>query len=400
MQESTPNTPLMSTGMKAVLTSQFLSAFADNALLFAILAQLKSEFYPEWSHPILQMVFVFTYIVLAPFVGQIADRFSKGRVMLFSNIFKFVGALGICLGVNPFLCYGLVGVGAAAYSPAKYGILGELTGGDNLVKANGLMEASTIAAILVGSVVGGILSDINLLLALGTCSLLYALAVIVNFFIPHLAAARLGTGWNFKQLLMDFLSACRILWANQESRFSLVGTSMFWGAGVTLRFLLVAWVPIALGLQDNTTPTILNAMVAVGIVVGAGLAAKFITLKTVYRCIPAGIVIGVMVVFLSLQTHIIPSYFILMVLGVFGGLFVVPLNALLQEKGKETVGAGNAIAVQNLGENSAMLLMLGLYSLAMKVGFSVVSVGVGFGVVFAVAIAGLWMWDRARKKTA
>ncbi|HHR5913302.1 TPA: lysophospholipid transporter LplT [Providencia alcalifaciens] len=400
MQESKPNTPLMSTGMKAVLVSQFLSAFADNALLFAILAQLKSEFYPEWSHPILQMVFVFTYIVLAPFVGQIADRFSKGRVMLFSNIFKFVGALGICLGVNPFLCYGLVGVGAAAYSPAKYGILGELTGGDNLVKANGLMEASTIAAILVGSVVGGILSDINLLLALGTCSLLYALAVIVNFFIPHLAAARPGTGWNFKQLLMDFLSACRILWANQESRFSLVGTSMFWGAGVTLRFLLVAWVPVALGLQDNTTPTILNAMVAVGIVVGAGLAAKFITLKTVYRCIPAGIVIGVMVVFLSLQTHIIPSYFILMVLGVFGGLFVVPLNALLQEKGKETVGAGNAIAVQNLGENSAMLLMLGLYSLAMKVGFSVVSVGVGFGVVFAVAIAGLWMWDRARKKTA
>lgn len=400
MQESTPNTPLMSTGMKAVLASQFLSAFADNALLFAILAQLKSEFYPEWSHPILQMVFVFTYIVLAPFVGQIADRFSKGRVMLFSNIFKFVGALGICLGVNPFLCYGLVGVGAAAYSPAKYGILGELTGGDNLVKANGLMEASTIAAILVGSVVGGILSDINLLLALGTCSLLYALAVIVNFFIPHLAAARPGTGWNFKQLLMDFLSACRILWANQESRFSLVGTSMFWGAGVTLRFLLVAWVSVALGLQDNTTPTILNAMVAVGIVVGAGLAAKFITLKTVYRCIPAGIVIGVMVVFLSLQTHIIPSYFILMVLGVFGGLFVVPLNALLQEKGKETVGAGNAIAVQNLGENSAMLLMLGLYSLAMKVGFSVVSVGVGFGVVFAVAIAGLWMWDRARKKTA
>ncbi|MTC15620.1 lysophospholipid transporter LplT [Providencia alcalifaciens] len=400
MQESTPNTPLMSTGMKAVLASQFLSAFTDNALLFAILAQLKSEFYPEWSHPILQMVFVFTYIVLAPFVGQIADRFSKGRVMLFSNIFKFVGALGICLGVNPFLCYGLVGVGAAAYSPAKYGILGELTGGDNLVKANGLMEASTIAAILVGSVVGGILSDINLLLALGTCSLLYALAVIVNFFIPHLAAARPGTGWNFKQLLMDFLSACRILWANQESRFSLVGTSMFWGAGVTLRFLLVAWVPVALGLQDNTTPTILNAMVAVGIVVGAGLAAKFITLKTVYRCIPAGIVIGVMVVFLSLQTHIIPSYFILMVLGVFGGLFVVPLNALLQEKGKETVGAGNAIAVQNLGENSAMLLMLGLYSLAMKVGFSVVSVGVGFGVVFAVAIAGLWMWDRARKKTA
>ncbi|EMT6575163.1 lysophospholipid transporter LplT [Providencia rettgeri] len=400
MQESTSNSPLMSRGMKAVLASQFLSAFADNALLFAILAQLKAEFYPEWSHPILQMVFVFTYIILAPFVGQIADRFSKGRVMLFSNIFKFIGALGICFGLNPFLCYGLVGIGAASYSPAKYGILGELTGGDNLVKANGVMEASTIAAILVGSVVGGMLSDINLILALGTCAALYALAVIANFFIPHLAAARPGKGWDLKLLMTSFFSACRVLWANQESRFSLVGTSLFWGAGVTLRFLLVAWVPVALGLQDNTTPTILNAMVAVGIVAGAGLAAKFITLKTVYRCIPAGVIIGVMVVLLSLQTNIIPSYFILIILGVFGGLFVVPLNALLQEKGKETVGAGNAIAVQNLGENSAMLIMLGLYSLAIKAGLSVVNAGIGFGAVFAIAIAGLWVWDRARKKMA
>ncbi|MCG5378273.1 lysophospholipid transporter LplT [Providencia rettgeri] len=400
MQESTSNSPLMSRGMKAVLASQFLSAFADNALLFAILAQLKAEFYPEWSHPILQMVFVFTYIILAPFVGQIADRFSKGRVMLFSNIFKFIGALGICFGLNPFLCYGLVGIGAASYSPAKYGILGELTGGDNLVKANGVMEASTIAAILVGSVVGGMLSDINLILALGTCAALYALAVIANFFIPHLVAARPGKGWDLKLLMASFFSACRVLWANQESRFSLVGTSLFWGAGVTLRFLLVAWVPVALGLQDNTTPTILNAIVAVGIVAGAGLAAKFITLKTVYRCIPAGVIIGVMVVLLSLQTNIIPSYFILIILGIFGGLFVVPLNALLQEKGKETVGAGNAIAVQNLGENSAMLIMLGLYSLAIKAGLSVVNAGIGFGAVFAIAIAGLWVWDRARKKMA
>lgn len=141
-------------------------------------------------------------------------------------------------------------------------------------------------------------------------------------------------------------------------------------------------------------------MVAVGIVAGAGLAAKFITLKTVYRCIPAGVIIGVMVVLLSLQTNIIPSYFILIILGIFGGLFVVPLNALLQEKGKETVGAGNAIAVQNLGENSAMLIMLGLYSLAIKAGLSVVNAGIGFGAVFAIAIAGLWVWDRARKKMA
>ncbi len=398
MNQQTQSRPLLSRGMNAVLVSQFLSAFADNALLFAILAQLKAEFYPEWSHPILQMVFVLTYIILAPFVGQIADRFSKGRVMLVGNLFKFVGALGICVGMNPFICYGLVGIGAASYSPAKYGILGELTDGNQLVKANGVMEASTIAAILVGSVAGGYLSDMSLILALGICASLYALAVVVNLAIPYIAPARKEKDWNFKHMIGNFTFACRSLWADQESRFTLVGTSMFWGAGVTLRFLLVAWVPLVLGLQDNTTPTMLNAAVAIGIVIGAGLAAKFISLETVRRCMPAGIVIGIMVVLLSLQTSLIPSYTILIILGIFGGLFVVPLNALLQEKGKKTVGAGNAIAVQNLGENSAMLIMLGLYSLAMKAGFSVVGVGVGFGAVFTLAIGGLWLWDHFRKK--
>lgn len=161
---------------------------------------------------------------------------------------------------------------------------------------------------------------------------------------------------------------------------------MFWGAGVTLRFLLVQWVPIALGMTDNTTPTILNAMVAIGIVIGAGLAAKFVTLKTVRRCMPAGVLIGLGVVYFSLQTTIIPAYFILVVIGIFGGFFVVPLNALLQDKGKHSVGAGNAIAVQNLGENTAMLLMLGLFSLVTSMGVSVITIGIGFGAIFALAL--------------
>ncbi len=389
--------PLLTRGMKAVLVSQFFSAFADNALLFAILAQLKAQFYPDWSQPILQIVFVLAYILLAPFVGRIADRFPKGRVMLFANSFKLLGALSICLGYNPFFGYALVGIGAAAYSPAKYGILVELTDGDRLVKANGLLEASTIAAILTGSVAGGLLSDWSLTAALFTCALVYGIAVIVNFFIPQLSPACQGKGWSLKKMLTDFTSACCILWHNKEARFSLVGTSLFWGAGITLRFLLVLWVPVVLGIVDNSTPTVLNVMVAIGIIIGAGVAARFITLKTVRRCMPAGILIGVMVVVFAVQQSLWASHVILIILGIFGGLFIVPLNALLQESGRQTVGAGNAIAVQNLGENTAMLLMLGLYSLVIKIGVPVVIAGIGFGVLFTLTITGLWIWNQLQK---
>ncbi|HHX9847710.1 TPA: lysophospholipid transporter LplT [Salmonella bongori] len=388
------NTSIWSKGMLSVIVAQFLSAFGDNALLFATLALLKAQFYPDWSQPVLQMVFVGAYILFAPFVGQIADSFAKGRVMMVANGLKLAGAAGICLGVNPFVSYTLVGIGAAAYSPAKYGILGELTTGDKLVKANGLMEASTIAAILLGSVAGGVLADWHVIAALVACALAYAGAVAANLFIPKLVAARPGQSWHLAAMTRSFFCACVVLWRNGETRFSLVGTGLFWGAGVTLRFLLVLWVPVALGITDNATPTYLNAMVAVGIVVGAGAAAKLVTLDTVSRCMPAGILIGVVVAVFSLQHALLPAYALLLLIGMSGGFFVVPLNALLQERGKKSVGAGNAIAVQNLGENSAMLLMLGLYSLTVLVGVPPVAIGIGFGVLFALAIAVLWIWQR------
>ncbi len=388
------NTSIWSKGMLSVIVAQFLSAFGDNALLFATLALLKAQFYPDWSQPVLQMVFVGAYILFAPFVGQIADSFAKGRVMMVANGLKLAGAAGICLGINPFVGYTLVGIGAAAYSPAKYGILGELTTGDKLVKANGLMEASTIAAILLGSVAGGVLADWHVIAALVACALAYAGAVAANLFIPKLVAARPGQSWRLSAMTRSFFSTCVVLWRNGETRFSLVGTGLFWGAGVTLRFLLVLWVPVALGITDNATPTYLNAMVAVGIVVGAGAAAKLVTLETVSRCMPAGILIGVVVAIFSLQHALLPAYALLLLIGMLGGFFVVPLNALLQERGKKSVGAGNAIAVQNLGENSAMLLMLGLYSLAVLVGVPAVAIGIGFGVLFALAIAALWIWQR------
>jgi LPLT family lysophospholipid transporter-like MFS transporter len=391
------NAPLMSRGMIAVIIAQFFSAFGDNALLFATLAVLKSQFYPDWSQPVLQMLFVAAYILLAPFVGQVADSMAKGRVMMLANSLKLLGALVICFGFNPFLGYTLVGAGAAAYSPAKYGILGEITHGEKLVKANGLMEGSTIAAILLGSVAGGMLADWHLLAALGICALTYGIAVLANLFIPKLQAARPGQSWQLGMMVRSFFSAAALLWRDAETRFSLLGTSLFWGAGVTLRFLLVLWVPVALGISDNTTPTTLNAMVAIGIVIGAAAAAKLVTLETVRRCMPAGVLIGVMVVVFALQHSLLNAYLVLMLIGALGGFFVVPLNALLQARGKESVGSGNAIAVQNLGENSAMLIMLGLYTLAIKAGAPAVATGVGFGVLFALAIALLWLWRPAKR---
>lgn len=190
----------------------------------------------------------------------------------------------------------------------------------------------------------------------------------------------------------SFLNACTSLWRNGETRFSLVGTSLFWGAGVTLRFLLVLWVPVALGITDNATPTYLNAMVAIGIVVGAGAAAKLVTLETVSRCMPAGILIGVVVLIFSLQHELLPAYALLMLIGVLGA-FCSTAQCVATGAGK-SVGAGNAIAVQNLGENSAMLLMLGIYSLAVMVGIPVVPIGIGFGALFALAITALWIWQR------
>lgn len=389
--------PLNVPGIRPVLLAQFFSAFADNALLFATLALLKNAEYPDWSQPILQMVFVIAYILLAPFVGHFADRFSKGRVMMVANSIKLIGVIAIGVNFSPFLGYSLVGIGAAAYSPAKYGILGELLPSKQLVKGNGLMEGSTIAAILLGSVSGGILADWHVSTALLVCAIIYALAVMANVMIPKLEAARPHGNYNPKRLVNQFVQATQTLWHDKTCRFSLIGTSMFWGAGVTLRFLLVIWVPVALGIQDNTTPTTLNAMVALGIVVGAFLAAKWVSLQHAGKALPAGIAVGLLVVVFALETHLLPAYGLLVLVGIFGGFFVVPLNALLQERGKQTVGTGSAIAVQNLGENSVMLGMLVLYSVAIWLGASAVVTGVAFGILFALAITCLWMWQLKRK---
>ena len=380
-------------GLRPVLLAQFFSAFGDNALLFATLALMKKDSYADWTQPVLQIVFVVAYILLAPFVGQLADSFPKGRVMMVANGLKFTGAVLIGLGVNPFAGYGLVGIGAAAYSPAKYGILGELIDKQQLIRANGLMESSTIVAILLGSVTGGLLADWHISTALLLCAVIYALAVVANMLIPGLRAATPDKNWRWRQLLSRFRHDGVSLWQDSDTRFSLTGTSLFWGAGVTLRFLLVLWVPVVLGITDNKTATLLNGMVAVGIVGGALLAEQLISLQNTQRCIPAGILVGGLVIMFTLSTHEYSGGFWLLLLGVCGGLFVVPLNALLQVRGRESVGAGPAIAVQNFGENIAMLLLLALYTLTIRLGASVIVTGMAFGGLFSLAIAGLWLWQ-------
>ncbi|MBI0038332.1 MULTISPECIES: lysophospholipid transporter LplT [unclassified Gilliamella] len=390
--------PLLSVGMAATMLAQFFSAFADNAIFFAILAFIKQLHYPEWSQSALQIGFVIPFILLSPFVGQFADSMSKGKAMMIANGVKLLGAAIICLNINPFLGYFLVGVGAAGYSPAKYGILGELTSGDNLVKANGLIEASTIAAILLGSLAGGHIADLDITLALLTCVVMYGLAVIANIFIPKLPAARQDIEWKLISMIKDFAKTIKIIFNNKQALYTLLGTSLFWGAGITLRFLLISWVPIVLGITDNSTPTNLNAVVAIGIVIGAALASALVSISNTLRCIPAGILMGFAVIAFTLQSNMISSYILLVVIGALGGYFLVPLNALIQKIGKELVGAGSVISIQNLSEYSAMMIMLSAYTLAVACGLSVITIGVGFGMLFVILIAFVWLGLKSHAK--
>jgi len=398
MTQPTPqNGNLLSRGMVAVLAAQFLSALADNALLFAAIALLKSQHAPEWQMPLLQEAFVIAFILLAPFVGPFADAIPKGRAMLFANCMKLLGAAAMLFGVHPLLAYNLVGVGAAAYSPAKYGILSELVGPDKLVKANSLMEGSTIVAILLGAVMGGLLADWSVQGALAAIVACYVLAAFSNLLIPRLPAAHALQQRSPVALVRDFGVAMGTLLRNRDARFSLFGTSVFWGAGSTLRFLLVAWVPVALLIVDNHTPATLSGVVAIGIAFGAAAAARLVTLNSVNRALPAGIAIGLLIMVFAQVTSMPTAIVMLVLIGACGGFYVVPLNALLQERGHETVGAGHAIAVQNFFENLSMLLMVGVYVLMTKAGISVVAAATGFGGLVLTGIAVLAWWRLSKR---
>ncbi|HEU4707883.1 MAG TPA: lysophospholipid transporter LplT [Methylophilaceae bacterium] len=388
-----PSDNLFSRGMLALLVAQFISALADNALLFAAIALLKSQAAPNWQMPLLQEFFAIAFISLAPFVGPFADHWPKGRVLLVSNTIKLAGVAAMLTGLHPLLAYGLVGIGAAAYSPAKYGILSELVSAQMLVKANGMIEGSTIVAILLGAVLGGWLADISVhgaLLVIGGC---YIVAAIANLLIPRLPPAHRMAHFTPRLLTRDFFDAFRSLFRNPDARFAIIGTSIFWSAGSTLRFLLIAWVPVALSISDNSTPANLSGVVAIGIALGAAAAARFVNLESVNRALYAGLLIGILIMLFSITGTLAAAGIMLILIGACGGFYVVPLNALLQERGHETVGSGHAIAIQNFFENCCMISVVGLYALMAKSGLPVIFMVVIFGGLIVAAI-GTLSWFR------
>jgi LPLT family lysophospholipid transporter-like MFS transporter len=391
---------LWSRGMFATLGAQFLSAFGDNALLFAALALIRQESYPAWSGPLLQAFFVGAYILLAPLVGVFADARPKGSVMLYANALKFVGGLGLCLHVNPFASYALVGAGAAANSPAKYGILGELVVPAQLVKANSLLEASTIAAILLGAIAGGTLTDWSIEGALTVISACYAAAALSAILIPRVAQRAARTiGYSVVPIVKSFAAKTRSLLKSPNARLAVIGTSLFWGAGAALRFLVIAWVPVALKVTNNSLPGFLTGMVAAGIVVGAALAARFVRLQHVNRALPAGVLIGFGVCLLPLVTTLPLAFAIMAFVGMCSGFFVVPLDALLQREGANSVGAGSAIAIQNMFENLSMLVLVSGYSAAVYFKAPVNGIAVGVGGFIALSMAALTLRRRKSDST-
>lgn len=392
------NLPLLSVGMGAVLLAQFLSALADNAILIAAIAVAKKNSTPQLI-PWLQGAFLVPFILLAPFSGPVADGYSKGRVMLAANLLKLAGACTMAMGVNPVFAYAVVGVGATMYSPAKYGILSQMFRAELLVRANGMLEGSTIAAILLGVLVGGWLADVSLAWAYAGVIASYGLATAANLLIPRLPAESPSASFSPGLLLPRFWRALRRLFADPDARFSLLGTSVFWGSGATLRLVLFAWVPVALLINDNQTPANLMGVLSVGIVGGALAAGAWISLAKVNRALVGGLLLGPMVLAMAVVTSMSSAMSVMALIGFCGGLFVVPLNALLQERGHQSVGAGSALAVQNFFENLSMLLFDGGYTLASVAGVGANRVVAGFGLLL-LAVVGAIALFRLRRRPA
>lgn len=376
----------MNKGFYTLLAAQFLSALADNALLFAAIALLQKLHAPSWHGPLLLQFFVISYIVLAPFVGSFADALPKGKVMFISNAIKFIGSLAMILGVPPLYSYGIVGIGAAAYSPAKYGILTELLPPNKLVSANGWIEGSTVIAIILGAIIGGKMASVDPQAAMIVITALYLAAAGFNVFIPKLPIDHTLPKKNPLFILRDFYFSFLALWRDPQGQVSLSVTTLFWGAGATLRLVVIAWAGIVLGFKiDNATQLI--AAVALGVAIGSVIAARFITLENSVKVLPAGILMGILVIAMAWVTEWHIAALLLFMIGILSGFFVVPLNALLQHRGHLLIGAGHSIAVQNFNENLGILLLSGAYTLMVKANLHINFIVVIFGAFVIISMS-------------
>ncbi|HMM51260.1 MAG TPA: lysophospholipid transporter LplT [Burkholderiaceae bacterium] len=395
----------MKRGFYTIMAAQFFSSLADNALLIAAIALLIEMHAPEWMKPLLKLFFTVSYVMLAPFVGALADSMPKGRVMFVTNLVKIVGCALMFFTVHPLLAYAVVGFGAAAYSPAKYGILTELLPPEKLVAANGWIEGTTVTSIILGTVLGGALIsptvaetllaidlpvidtgiDTPAEAAIVVIAVFYAIAAAINLGIPDTGARYPQQARNPFRLMREFLGCCNVLWKDKLGQISLAVTTLFWGAGATLQFIVLDWAHHALGLPLSRA-AILQGVVALGIAVGAVFAARVVRLRDSLRVLPVGVAMGLVVPTMTLVSSEWVAFPLLVLVGAMAGFFVVPMNALLQHRGHVLMSAGHSIAVQNFNENLNILLMLGLYALLLRLEFGVNLVIVIFGAFVALTM--------------
>ncbi len=389
----------MNRGFYIILAAQFFSALADNALLIAAIATLREMHAPLEYEPLLKLFFTVSYVALAAFVGAFADSMPKGRVMFISNAIKIGGCLMMFMGVHPLFAYAVVGLGAAAYSPAKYGILTELLPHRLLVVANGWIEGLTVIAIIVGTAVGGLLvkpdiaqtllsfdfplidTGIDTIPEMSICIIgaIYIAAALFNLYIPDTGVDHRMLKKNPLYLIHDFNHSLMLLWRDKLGQISLAVTTLFWGAGATLQFIVLKWAEAALHL-DLSKASMLQGVVAVGVGVGAALAARMVTMRKSVKVIPLGIIMGLIVIAMNFVHDIELAAVLLVGIGALSGFFVVPMNALLQHRGHILMGAGHSIAVQNFNENLSILFMTGFYSLLIYLNFSIYAIITLFGI--------------------
>ncbi|MEO8279313.1 MAG: lysophospholipid transporter LplT [Ideonella sp.] len=404
----------MKKGFYTIMSAQFFSSLADNALLVAAIELLRSSHSPAWQIPALTPMFALFYVVLAPFVGAFADAVPKGKVMFYSNLIKVGGCLMMLFGSHPLLSYAIVGLGAAAYSPAKYGILTELLPPSQLVKANGWIEGLTITSIILGILLGGqlvgprlapLLLSFDLPLidtsvdtppeaAIASMVLVYCIAAIFNLYIPRTEAPLQRLAGSPLVLLRDFSHCNGRLWADKLGQISLATTTMFWGVGGNLRIIVFPWAAAALG-YTTTQASSLAGVVSVGVAVGAVLASAKMRLDRATSVIPLGIVMGVLVIGLNLIRDVWVAVPFLMLLGLAGGYLVVPMNALLQHRGHNLMGAGRSIAVQNFNEQACILGLGAFYAGMTKLGLSAFTAIAMFGLVVAGVMELIRRWHRS-----
>ena len=378
-----------------ILIAQFFSALADNALLFAAIALLKLLSAPQWHEPLLREFFVVAYILLAPFVGALADAYPKGRVMLLSNTIKLAGCMAMLLGMPPLYAYAIVGTGAAAYSPAKYGILTEILPSGLLVTANSWMEGSTVVAIILGFIAGGVLSSVDPFFAIRMIVGFYLIAAFFNLFIPHVPIDHKLPKRNPAFVLHDFWHVFKLLWKDEQGKVSLAVTTLFWGVGATLQFVVIGWSSQVLDFSVKESGYLM-AIVAFGIAVGSLLAARFIKLEHAIKSLPAGIMMGLLVVSISFMGSWKIASIALFFIGALGGFFVVPLNALLQHRGHVLMGAGHSIAVQNFNENIGILILLGCYAGMVRSSMNIDWIIVLFGLFISSTMALIYGYSKKR----